>query len=80
MRPRGVGARIDAAIVVEVQVVRAVACARQICIEWCTRPIAAAVADTVETAIAVVAITRSRQEDAISYFGVIVGTTKVHSF
>ena len=80
MRPRGVAARIDAAIAVEVQVVRVVACGRQRCIEWCTRPIAAEVTDIVQTSVTVVAITRSRQEDAISYFGVIVGATKVHSF
>ena len=46
--------RIDVAIVVEVQVVRVIAVRR-------CRPIVAVVADIVETAIVVVAITRSRR-------------------
>ena len=50
------GRRIDAAIVVEAQPVRVVIVRR-------SRPIAAAVADKVETAIVVVAITRSRIPD-----------------
>ena len=48
--------RIDAAIVVEAQIARAVIVRR-------SRPRGAAVADIAETAIAVVAITRSRVPD-----------------
>ena len=48
--------RIDVAIVVEVQIVRVVIVRR-------SRPIVAAVTDTVQTAIAAVEITRSRIPD-----------------
>ena len=55
-RAIAVARRTDAAIVVEVQVVRVVT-------ERRSRPTAAVVADIVETAIAVAAITRSRVPD-----------------
>ena len=60
VRARAAARRTDAAIVVEVQAVRVVIARR-------SRPIAAVAADKAETAIVVVATTRSRVPDGLIY-------------